>query len=560
MANPRLSRRIGRCAYGFAAMALLTHGACAQGSAPQGQSSGTAVGATPPLSDGDKASASDVRELLQTVKALQSELSALHLQLTQVQADERRSQQEVRTLQDQLSGGAGTSAMPSGPAASPQESYDAPRTPADNLSATPMNSAAQTSPKSGSLDDRLTAVEDDQELLNSKLVEQSQTKVESGSKYRVRFSGLILLNLYDNRGYVDNSDFPQIALQNTEPTSNVSFGGTLRQSQVGVEAFGPEIAGARTSANIRFDFAGGFSDEPNGSVLGMVRLRTGTIRFDWHDTSIVAGQDHLFFAPLAPTSFATVAIPALSYAGNLWAWTPQVRLEHTIHLSETSSFVLQGGVLDSLSGDEPFSNENDRYPQWGEQSGLPAFAARVAWTHPILGQPVTLGAGGYYGRQYWGFGRDVGGWASTLDVSIPLGKMFALTGAFYRGRAVGGLGGGLGIDVVMNGSLMSSSTVVQGLDSMGGWTQLKFKPWQKFEINGAFGEDNPFAGELDRFPAGQGYYGLSLTRNQSPMVNFIYTPRSDMEMSFEYRRLKTMVLDQQAETANHFDASIGYRF
>jgi hypothetical protein len=191
---------------------------------------------------------------------------------------------------------------------------------------------------------------------------------------------------------------------------------------------------------------------------------------------------------------------------------------------------------------------------------LPAFAARVAWTHPILGQPVTLGAGGYYGRQYWGFGRDVGGWASTLDVSIPLGKMFALTGAFYRGRAVGGLGGGLGIDVVMNGSLMSSSTVVQGLDSMGGWTQLKFKPWQKFEINGAFGEDNPFAGELDRFPAGQGYYGLSLTRNQSPMVNFIYTPRSDMEMSFEYRRLKTMVLDQQAETANHFDASIGYRF
>jgi hypothetical protein len=449
---------------------------------------------------------------------------------------------------------------PATPAAA-QQSYGAPRGPEESLAATPINSATtDATPQNQTLDERVAAVEEDQELLKSNLVEQSQTKVESGSKYRVRFSGLILLNLYDNRGYVDNSDFPEIAVENYQPTGNGSFGGSLRQSQIGVEAFGPQIAGARTSASINFDFAGGFPDEPNGAVMGLVRLRTATIRFDWHDTSIIAGQDHLFFAPLAPTSFATVAIPALSYAGNLWAWTPQVRVEHTFRVSDTSSFVLQGGVLDSLSGDEIFSPENERYPEWGEQSGLPAFAARMAWTHRLFGQAVTLGTGGYYGRQYWGFGRHVDGWASMLDASLPLGKMFALSGAFYRGRALGGLGGGLGQDVLMNGSLFSASTAVQGLDSMGGWMQLKFKPWQKFEINGAYGEDNPFAGELDRFPPNQGYYGISLTRNQSPMVNFTYTPRSDMEMSFEFRRLRTMVLEQEAQTANHFDASIGYRF
>ena len=119
-----------------------------------------------------------------------------------------------------------------------------------------------------------------------------------------------------------------------------------------------------------FDFAGGFADAPNGAAMGIVRLRTGVVRFDWNNTSIVAGQDRLFFAPLAPTSLATLAIPALSYAGNLWAWTPQVRVEHRVVLSDASSLSFEGGILDNLSGDVP-ADVYDRYPTWGEQSGRP---------------------------------------------------------------------------------------------------------------------------------------------------------------------------------------------
>src|SRR5260370_26342524 len=138
----------------------------------------------------------------------------------------------------------------------------------------------------------------------------------------------------------------------TEPdfVTSSSFGGTLRQSQIRLQAFGPDIAGARTSADLQFDFAGGFPNAANGATMGLVRLRTGTIRLDWANTSIVAGQDHLFFAPLAPTSLATLATPTLAYAGNLWAWTPQVRIEHRIVLSDASSFTLQAGILDSLPG------------------------------------------------------------------------------------------------------------------------------------------------------------------------------------------------------------------
>ncbi len=90
--------------------------------------------------------------------------------------------------------------------------------------------------------------------------------------------------------------------------------------------------------------------------------------------------------------------------------------------------------------------------------------------------------------------------------------------------------------------------------------QLKFKPTPKFEINGALGDDNPFASELRRFPSSDSYYGVSLSKNVSPFVNIIYRMRSDVMMSVEYRRLKTYVVNDDAYTANQINFSLGYLF
>jgi hypothetical protein len=204
--------------------------------------------------------------------------------------------------------------------------------------------------------------------------------------------------------------------------------------------------------------------------------------------------------------------------------------------------------------------EYERYPTWGEQSGQPAYAARIAWSHPAFGQDLTVGVGGYYGRQNYGFGRNVDGWAGTTDLTIPLGRYFGLTAEFYRGRAVGGLGGGIGQRVLLSGDLADPSTTVRGLDSTGGWVQLKFKPWTNFEVNGAVGQDNPFASELRRFPTSSSFYGRLLSKNLSPFVNFIYQVRSDVLFSVEYRRLQTTVLDINSQTANHVNVSLGYIF
>ncbi len=142
---------------------------------------------------------------------------------------------------------------------------------------------------------------------------------------------------------------------------------------------------------------------------------------------------------------------------------------------------------------------------------------------------------------------------------MPLGKFFAFSGAFYRGRGAGGLGGAIGQTVLFNGSFLSPATVFRGLDSEGGWAQLKFTPWAKFEINGAYGIDSPFAGEMRNSNANL-IYEDAYTRNVNFFVNFIYQIRSDVLFSTEYRHLQTSILDSGSNSANQSTLSLGYLF
>jgi hypothetical protein len=124
---------------------------------------------------------------------------------------------------------------------------------------------------------------------------------------------------------------------------------------------------------------------------------------------------------------------------------------------------------------------------------------------------------------------------------------------------VGGLGGGLGQTVLYKGLLTDPATTLKGLDSMGGWAQLKFKPRTNLEINGAIGLENPFASELRSYTANTVYLD-SYSRNLSPLVNIIYQVRSDVLFSIEYRRLQTAVLDSGTNRANHVNFGVGYIF
>jgi len=477
--------------------------------------------------------------LQERIQKLQEQTSELKTMLEEMKAEIIRSRSETTALRQELQ--ATRQQLEAAVSRSEQISYAA------NQS---LSSEAQKS---------LQDLQEEQQLLTAKVDEQYQTKVESASKYRLRLSGVVLMNLFSNRGSVSNIDVPTFVLEGGGSNQRGSFGGTIRQSQVGFDVFGPEFKGARVSANAEFDFAGGFPTAPDGVTLGLLRLRTGMIRMDWPRTSLVAGQDAPFFSPLSPTSVASLSLPAFSYSGNLWRWIPQARVEHRLDVAENSSFLLQGGILDPLTGETP-STQYYRSPQAGEASRQPAYGTRAAWSRSVSGHPLTLGAGGYYSRQDWGFNRHVDSWAGTSDWTVPVGSHLEFSGEFYRGRAIGGLGSAIGRSVLLSGATTSPLTQVRALNSTGGWAQAKFRQSERLEWNGAVGQDNVFARDLRAFPTVQQTYVQSIARNRSGFVNFIYRPRSDLLFSLEYRRLQTFTIGGSSKGANHFNLGMGVLF
>jgi len=395
-------------------------------------------------------------------------------------------------------------------------------------------------------------------LLNSKINDQYQTKVESASKYRVRLSGLVLVNLFSNRGTTDNQDVPSYV---TGPNQgNGDFGATMRQSEIGLEVFGPTVAGAKTSGSLQADFGGGFPAGWNGVSMGIFRLRTASVRLDWENTSIVAGQDNLFISPFAPTSFASLIIPAFNYAGNLWAWTPQVRVEHRFALSDGDEIAIQGGILDNLTGEFP-AGSFYRAPGPGEATGQPAYAVRTSWTRNIQGQPLAFGAAGYYGRQNWGYDHNVDSWAGMVDWQVPLFPRWSISGEFYRGRAIGGLNASFNRSIVyLQDPTVNPSAPVLGQDTVGGWSQLKFRATPKLEFNAALGVDSPFAFEAREGAASQASEGPLFVQNRAAMGNFIFRPRSNLLFSAEYRHLQSFQLDSGSNNGQQVNLVMGILF
>jgi hypothetical protein len=281
---------------------------------------------------------------------------------------------------------------------------------------------------------------------------------------------------------------------------------------------------------------------------------------DWEHTSIVAGQDSLFISPLAPSSYASLLVPAFNYAGNLWAWTPQVRVEHRFALSDGDEISVQGGILDNLTGEFP-ADTYSRSPGPGESSGQPAYALRTTWTRNIQGQPLTFGAAGYYGRQDWGYDHNIDSWAGLLDWQVPLFPRWAVLGEFYRGRALGGLNGAFGQSIVYLGNpTVDPEVPVRGLDTVGGWSQLKFRATSKLEFNAGFGVDNPFVSDARAGAASQAVVGPLFVQNRSALGNFIFRPRSNLLFSAEYRHLQSFMLDNGSNNGQQVNLMMGILF
>jgi hypothetical protein len=474
-------------------------------------------------------------ELERKLEAVSEALAVTHQQLEQTQQEMKQLREELIDIKKQLA--------------------STPLVPAEQSGST--NAAADAKTTAAAIEN----LKERLETTEAQIKVHDQTKIESSSKYPIRVTGLVLFNSFINLGVVDNLDLPGAALSTqANTTSNGSAGATLRQTILGLEGFGPRIAGARSSASVDMDFFGGLAYTSYASSAGTVRMRTASINLDWDHDSVQVGLMAPLISPLSPTSYATVAEPSLAGAGNLWTWAPQLRYSHQVRFDSGRRLQLEAGLWDPPTAGYS-TNEIIRFPSPGEASKQPGYESRISYGTFTGERPFQIGVGGYYSRQSYPGNQSVDSWAVTTDWRTPISSHFELSGEGYRGRALGGLGGSVYKDVLFGTDPVSGLNYYEGLDAVGGWTQLKAHFSQSLEANAGIGLDNGFAEDFHAIILPPTASATQLrARNRMAFGNVIFRPKTYLILSPEYRRIWTWPIYGTRSTADIFTLSAGYQF
>jgi len=410
---------------------------------------------------------------------------------------------------------------------------------------TPQRAAAPVVPPP------LPAQDDDlherQAMLENQIATIDQDKVESDSKYPVKIDGLILFN-----GFVNTSQVDQAASPTTATAGGGSTGASLRQSILGIDARGPSLAGGATHADLRVDFFGSATQTSYADAGGLLRLRTAHATLDWAHSQAFIEIDRPIINPNTPTSLVAIAEPALAWSGNLWNWSPQAGVSHTLDIGGSSHLALEAALIDVL--DPPVATSTTTTVSQSERSRWPGSEVHLGLLGKEEVEGPAIGVGGYFSPHKTTGGAGYNAWAGTLDLRLQLPMGLEMSGSFYRGLALGGLGGGGYKDYVYG------EGDTEPLDDVGGWAQLKKHAGPRLEFNGAFGMDNVFSKELREYVNiySTGYQNLA--RNQTYFANAIYSPSAYLLFSLEVRHITTVPVTGASADSNAIGIAAGYKF
>ncbi len=468
-------------------------------------------------------------------------IEALTHSLGQMQSELQQSRLEIQQLRDMLAQILRSQA--NSPSANP------PGEPGS------VGAAAQNP---GTNTPRAQIAEDDWQVLNARVEEHEQVKVESSSKYRLKISGIALFNVFDTSGQLDNLDVAARAVPS--PPYGGSLAASFRQSILGLRGIGPTVFGASTSADLQLDFINGAAGPYGGVAAGLVGLRIARVQFDWSKFSVAAGLETPFFSPNSPTSYLSLAVPAFASAGNLWNWTPVIRAERRFDFT-SSQFKVEAGVLDSTG--YSVSGSNVRLPTPGESSSQPVYAVRVSGNNRTEDHAISFGISAIYSSVRFPNAQVRSASGAMADWEFPLIAKLQLSGAFFTGKGLDGFGG-LALPSVQPQDyqhyLYITAPTLTGIPVMGGWSQLKFTLNSRSEFNAAAGLGTRDAGRLR---AATQYDPLLVgvpSSNRIFFFNYIFRPRSDLLFSAEYRHFHTSETLGGPNVAGQIGLAAGFLF
>jgi hypothetical protein len=395
--------------------------------------------------------------------------------------------------------------------------------------------AAEEKPK---LEERL-------EIEERRTAELAQTKVEASQRFPIRLTGMALVNAFYNSAQNGGVNNPTVASIGRGDTVG---GGTFRQSIIGLDYRGPQtLWGGKIHGSVFMDFFTG-----NGYGLNnMLRLRTASFGVDWETRSLTITQDKPLISPRDPDSLAQVGVPALSGAGNLWWWEPQVRFEQRFRIGENAGLNAQIGVIQT---DEALAS-------------VPAsFASTLGDVRPGLegrfgffqkfGDALRIEiAPGFHVSNTHVAGSSAPSRVFSTDWLLRPVQPLELTGFFFTGENVAHFG----TTGIRQGFSILGPRNILPVNSRGGWTQLKITATDRLSFHLMAGLQNDRRSDvLAGLGAGGSIGGIG--RNLAYGGNFFYKLSPNVIASFETMQTRTSYLLFGQRLNNHYDLAFAYLF
>ncbi len=444
--------------------------------------------------------ASDGAAILQRLDKLERQNAALVEQVKSLQAEV----DSLRGAPASLS-----AAAPSSPAAAPepQPAVDAPHivTPAERL-----------------------------DVVQQRVEEQAQSKVESSQKFPLRITGMALFNSFLNSRGAGGSEYPSVA---AAPTTELA-GATLRQTIIGLEFHGPRtFLGGQVHGDLQMDF---FTS--NNTLAESLRIRTGFMEIDWSHSSIMVGLEKPIFNPREPSSLAQVGVSPMTGAGNLWLWVPQVRLEHTFDFGAATGLRAQMGVVETKEA-SPYSGSVFTGAVEPDRPGL---EGRFEFFHKIDNDRRLEFAPGFHFSTTHAAGLSIPSQVLSADWFFNPWQPVELTGAFFTGHNVALLGAG-----TVNQGYAIFGGRAAGIGAMGGWGQITIHAVPRADVHLFVGRQSYSSYVLDSNDVANNFlYGANLFFRIAP--NVLIGP--------EVSQMRTSLFSQRIRINNHYDLALAYLF
>lgn len=287
-------------------------------------------------------------------------------------------------------------------------------------------------------------------------------EINSDSKLLIQPYGYFKLNMSYDSDLLSIGNFARWALPNSSvaaiPTTNIS----TKESR-----FGMLINKGNISGKVEIDFYGIGSAENKGGIL--FRKAYAEAKFD--NITIRAGQDSDVISPLVP---ATINYPVAWWAGNIGYRRPMLKIFGDKKLVSWT-FALARNIGGDLNND----GIDD-----GSAAVLPEFQGRVAFK---IFDNHSIGLSGHFAiLDTIGTNSKYESWSANVDLNLKITPKIILSGEAFVGSNIAGMLGGI-----------ANPSTFDGIDTQGGWINLKVTPMQKYTLSMGMSIDDPCDSDLN---------------------------------------------------------------